>query len=406
MSEVIALKRPDPDRVWGDNRYVSLAVKGDSVTLLNSQLRRGINKHSGKTWARFEGSRRTFKRTFTTDGQQRVNVWIAGQGIWKQVQNSTPKVDRLPKSSDNIAHIAKFFEVMGHDAEPTVRNLEVLCYPILAHNDKWHYAAGLGSALRMADTRDFVEAAFGKTRYRKDLVRSISNTDSLTAVSIAAMWRGLVPTDWLVDAAGTPIRAIRNENYVHHVQSSSLSGKDIIALRKILANMNLGSRKRLLVSALDDPYVIDTVRSARLILREGEQLPVFGKIDGWRNAHDLLATQARKIGQENRKIDQSSKPYKKLDGKVTPLGYRIVSAKETHELLDWGAVMNNCIGSYGHMATNGSTNLFAIFQGEALVGNMEVGTNGAVRQLVGKNNARFADYRDVADFVENELSKK
>lgn len=405
------LKRPDPFvRGLAEESYLSLRVGEDFVSLTDSTLRKGNNQHSGKSYSRFQlNSCLILKKKQYKDGTPRYHAYLKTGKIRNRPANFvdvTPRIasdfsQGLTSTNENRAiAISQFFKVIGHDALPMGSEFLKLAYPMLNHNPAWQWAPGMGSALRRPDTRSFVETAFGKTRYRKDLVKAISNAPSLDKVAQARMWRGLVPIDWIVDGIAQSLPPANGNSTVQNPTH----------LRKLLATVDQGSRKRLLMQSMTNDrgahFVGDTLRSLDTIFRAGDSLEYIGRVDGWRSLHDQLATQARLAVNANRPISQDAEVYKLLDGLVTEGGIRIESAKDTDDLIYWGGQMSNCIGSYNSEAVCGSTFLFGLYAGETLVGNMEVAPNGIVRQMVGKFNGNFAQSKEVKEAIATAIEEK
>ena len=396
------LRRPEGDQ-FGNNDYVALRVGKDFASVTSSTMKKGTNAHSGKSWSRFHvNACLILKQKHYQDGSPRYHAYMKTgksrhrpsnfQDVTPHIAESHGAFSLAGNSEYRAVAIAAFFNVIGHQALPMGSEFLKLAYPILAQNPSWRWAPGMGSALRKPDTRSFVEEAFGKTRYRKDLVKAIGAAPSLDKVGQARLWRGLVPIDWIVDGISqsiAPPSAIVSPNMAH--------------MRRILPLVDLGSRKRLLFQAMTNDrgahFISDTLRSVDSILSAGDSLEEIGRVDGWRSLHDILATQARLAVTANRPIPQGAEVYKLLDGLATPSGLKIVSAKETDDLIFWGGQMSNCIGSYIEQAVHNSTCLFAIYKDAELVGNLEVGVSGRVRQIVGKFNSQFQHDAEIRESI-------
>lgn len=408
------LKRPDPfARGLAEESYLSLRVGEDFVSLTDSTLRKGNNQHSGKSYSRFHlNSCLILKKKHYKDGAPRYHAYFKTGKIRNRAANFQDVTPRIAEGhvygmNNNVENraiaISQFFKVIGHDALPMGSEFLKLAYPMLSHNPAWQWAPGMGSALRRTDTRSFVETAFGKTRYRKDLVKAIAESPSLDRVAQARVWRGLVPIDWIVDGLQQAVPGSLNN------QASAVVQQDV-QLRRLLKMVDQGSRKRLLIQAMTNDrgshFMGDTLRSVETILSAGDPLEYIGRVDGWRSLHDALATQARLAVNANRPIPQDGEIYKLLDGLVTTSGIRIESAKDTDDLIYWGGQMSNCIGSYAQQAVCASTYLFALYENDTLVGNMEVAPNGTVRQIVGKFNGNFAQSKEVNEAILAAIEEK
>lgn len=404
MSEKVVLDRIPADRYEREDRYKLMSVGEDFVSVASSRKIAGQNV-SGKTYVRFHtDSVKIFKLGEYPDGRPRVNVYEKthqrlrhnGGGSRKTFQNITPtltsphavRYDQY--DAVGMGEFLKLYEAKyGPTGQfPTSMGLGRLAYPILTTNDKWKYTLSLGSALRMSDARGFIETAFGKTRYRKDLVKAVAATHSTSVIAVMSAFRGVVPTDWLVDALNDwPKFGEYDWNFA--------------SLRKIAKLTDQNSARRLLNGLMSDQvpsmWITDSIRSIDQLMSY-RQIPELGKVSGWREVHDLLAGQARRAVKPNQTIPQRGKVIKALDGAEVS-GYTIVSAKDTDTLEVWGHQMSNCIGGYEYQALNGTSLLFGVYRDGSLVGNMELRKNGDVVQLVGKYNARFPDSALVSNRV-------
>lgn len=398
----------DAGRLEAD-RYISLRVGQDFVSLTDSILKKGTNGHSGKSYARFSlNSCLILKKKQYKDGTPRYHAYLkTGKTRYSpsNFQDVTPKIGTTSghfagNTEQRAIAIAAFFRAIDHDALPMGTEFLKLAYPMLNENPAWRWAPGMGTALRKSDTRSFIEAAFGKTRYRKDLVKAVAASNSLEKVAQARVWRGIVPIDWIVDGIAQSVPSNRILD----------NAMNLAHLRKLLPMVDQGSRKRLLMQSMTNDrgshFMSDTLRSVDTIFQSGDSLEYIGRVDGWRSLHDTVATQARLAVNANRPVPQSAEVYKILDGVSTSGGLTLVSAKDTDDLIYWGGQMNNCIGSYSHEAVNSSTCLFGIYDKEDLVGNMEVDPTGRVQQIVGKFNSPFQRRDEVRDALEAAIKEK
>lgn len=104
----------------------------------------------------------------------------------------------------------------------------------------------------------------------------------------------------------------------------------------------------------------------------------------WRELHDYISVEYRKLGQKNRKIPEG-KLIKKLKKLPAMNGMTFIHPIDTHTLVDWGQAMSNCIASYTGDAVSKRTILLGVERSGELLYNIEI-ENNQVRQFFGKRN--------------------
>lgn len=425
MSEKYVLKRPEDDqRRYAHfdqpdelpKEYITMSVGDDFVSLVQSEKRVGTTQN-GKTWVRFDDQLVTiFKLGRYADGRPRVNVYrkTRTRPSYRDRMNGTvPKGMRLENITSRLAGVSLFSQydtvaagefIKIYEREfgpsgqfPTAVGIRRLAYPMLRDNEHWQYARPLGSALRQTNVRSFIEASFGKTRYRKDLVKAIAHTNSTHAIAVGHAFRGLMPLDWIIDAL------FETKPYRQYEEFGDISN-----MRRIARLTDEKSGRRLLRQMLNEDiprtWVRDSLRSIDQILEYGD-VPELGRVQNWREAHDSLMVQARQVVKKNQRIPQDHKIIKAIEGETFFIEgqhgtYHFESAKDTDTLEIWGSKMANCIGTYNHSAMSGSSLLFGLFRDGELIGNMEVAPDGRVRQLVGKYNSSMQNYNWIRNWVD------
>lgn len=344
-----------------------LSVTADTASLHRSQENSGVNKHSGKPY-------RSWKKTSSTYCSYRSGKLRIYQKTYATRRSPMFFRDITAQMSRPFGDTKALFEA-ALSIEPTgtvgqVSTFDRLAFPLLREApDSWRAQPGISAGLRHSTVQDFVVAEFGKSRYRKDLVRAVAEAKGLEGVALASHLRGVVPVDWLVD-------------FIKQSSNWSARESDMRTLFKSLAPAT--ARKLLLQDdRLKHSWIItDAIRDGAAVV---SAMPATNlKFKDWQDVHDWSTRERRKIQSANREIPQGS-IAKKLDGSELD-GIQLTSAKQTHELINWGAAMNNCIGGYAEMAVRKTTYLFAAWRGETMIGNMEVSTNGTIRQFVGKHN--------------------
>lgn len=95
----------------------------------------------------------------------------------------------------------------------------------------------------------------------------------------------------------------------------------------------------------------------------------------------------------------------KIDG-MEILDTKLVLPKITGELIEWGTLLNNCIGSYGDRASRGEMLLFALYKGDEVKMTGEV-NHGKLNQLVENRNAQAHSkyHAEVKKFITEEFLK-
>ena len=139
--------------------------------------------------------------------------------------------------------------------------------------------------------------------------------------------------------------------------------------------------------------------------------------------HDFVTAEFNKIKTENKKLTKTKfyKTFAEFDGKWIAEGIQMIVPKMTHDLVEWGATQNNCIGSYADRVYNGGTIIvgFKDIQGQwighaeiqndvAYIGTLEVPISGGMTQLLGKHNQPLLEEtrKPIVKFLKDELNVK
>lgn len=371
----------------GGGAWETLTVKDNLIARSLSNHIKGVNKHSGKTYSRFDHQESTI---FSWKRADRLRVYRSYKlprrnGGGRRFQDITAMAIQSPDFWARGDRLDDAFRTLrGSDAATVIRNeypLAKNCMP----------TEGVTSHLRHSDATSFTRSLFGEKYARKDLVRSVggvleyAHNDTTAAALLAGKTvRGLVPTDWIVDWVPTVAR----ESSVQRVLPRERD------LRRLLRSASPKQLRRLVTSDGSLYGITDSVRSFGLIR---EQVPDYALSDlsfaSFKELHDVLSRDQRKLKEPNFDIEYKGKA-KKLTGDYE--GYRIVAPKSNHDLVDWGTQMSNCIGGYGRAATAGQSLLYGVYEGDSLIANMELDPRGGhIRQLLGKYNAGLKDERAV-----------
>ena len=143
-----------------------------------------------------------------------------------------------------------------------------------------------------------------------------------------------------------------------------------------------------------DRYLHDTIRMWNMIPEEVRELPR-GE-NNLRLIHDILSATQRKTAQSDYKL-KIDKKAEKIDGEVVN-GMKIIIPKTNYELIEWGSLMSNCIGSYG----NSKTILLGIVKDHTLTYCLEV-MGGRMWQFKAKYNheAPEQDKKAIEEYLES-----
>ena len=116
--------------------------------------------------------------------------------------------------------------------------------------------------------------------------------------------------------------------------------------------------------------------------------------------HDFVTAEYNKIKTENKKLPKKKfyNTFAEFDGKWISEGIQMIVPKMTHDLVEWGAAQNNCIGSYADRVYNGGTIILGFKDvGGNWIGHAEVQIHdfvkmqGTLTQLLGKHNQPLSE---------------
>ncbi|QFG12245.1 Hypothetical Protein OBI_RACECAR_133 [Arthrobacter phage Racecar] len=265
-------------------------------------------------------------------------------------------------------------------------------YPLF-ENFGWNatYSRGI-PYMRSSDIQEFTRKLFGKTRYRKDLVRAVAQTTNPEVLKNAYWMRGFVPIDWII-------------KYLNANRDSARSFVKL-PIRPGFRNMTMNQRKAV-VDYLSNPmigdlyFVEDLLKFASDLPKETVQ-SVKMKPSTLYEAHVHLSRELTKIRTDNTTIEPTklAKDILKIDWSDT--GFTMEPAKTLHQVIDWGTEMNHCIGSYARSAAYGTYTLTGLYRDGKLFGNAMFEKRSCV-QIFGKNNQPLSD--EVLNHVMDKLDR-
>lgn len=250
-------------------------------------------------------------------------------------------------------------------------------YPLAGHYGLGEdtYAPFLRRLTGATDAGQLARALFGKTRYRKDLVKAVARTDG-PRLFVAWSMRSLVPVDWLVSM-------MSNEDSRPGFHPGEVI--PMAALRPHLRGLDRSSLRRLLRTLQGGEWrmIIDLSRMPVAPLRRAAS---------WTELHDATARhhRIRLRGEGMREVRASLSDVQRkeiadqrrhLSG-MTPAGREVVVAEEPVTLLEWGERMGSCIASYDRKLVTGRAHLLGVYEGEKLIANAEVRTGDEALRLV------------------------
>lgn len=267
----------------------------------------------------------------------------------------------------------------------------------LDHN--WH-APFLRAFLRAQTPAELTRNLFGKSRYRKDLVKAVASTTS-TGLFIAWSMRGLVPGDWLV---GLMRRCEREElSLADRVRREMVMRREV---RPHLRGLDRASLRRLARTAHEAmPRLINDLSRMRVAPPR--------RVRSWTELHDHTAAADRnarylmptpqlpKLSKERAKTIQAEREV--LSGTTTD-GLTVIAADAGDMLLTWGQQMGNCIAGYQREMHTGRSHLLGVYEGKKLIANIEVRPevgSMTLGQLLGRFNRPLprAQHDDVVAFL-------
>jgi len=303
--------------------------------------------------------------------------------------------------------VRKNFDFTGQHVTST--DVHKIMYPALYHIQPEPMTYNFGYSMRYAGAgyrEKTVDAAvrkiYGKTRYRKDLMKAFIDAP-VPVVDLSTVFTGLVPIDWQIDL----LKRLSNRPtvvYLNDVQRISIKH-----FRTMFSHMT-DARKRSVIRSInsDMEHIFrDTCR-----LMEDERYanePQLYDCRTIRELHDKLVELGNARWQaryprvwnppnaitiaDNYFGEQKITPTKEYDliDSVEMPGLKFKTAKEADTMHAWSDEMHNCIRSYVRSASNGSGIYIGIYkEDDVLVGNIELSKQreGKYRlsQILGKYN--------------------
>lgn len=390
----------------------TLIVKDDCVSVIESEYIIGLTS-GGKVWTRWRDMNCTYiSYRARGNGPKRLNVYkkkllrINGGGFQTSFKNETARnftlypFDKFPEAMIAIIDLLSrcglttqetydslLSEFTGESAKfrrsyRVEDEITKCAFPLLRGINERYVPPGLTLGARESTMQDFVRVAFGKKRYRKDLVKACSDA-GLLLVAYARDLRQDVPVDWLVDMLKLDISP-RADTPPHRY------------LKKIISRVPMHRRRSFLFDAVTPaPWFMDDIER---MIEENNLHHVILESKNFRDLHDKLAAEVRKMKTVNHKVPVTGRA-KKYNGAVTDNGLLIVAPEESETINSWGDQMRNCIGSYARRAINGDVFVGGVYSDNKLLANFEISPEGNLRQLLGKHNQKLTkeEQTDILD---------
>lgn len=410
-----------------------------SSTFIINRLREGVSK-AGNPWKKWEvwGQLVISTKALNKAGDKKLNLYgkfrmrnTPGPTQWFPFSNITSnpsmlssivsgsyieavnkEIEHLYTENIGVPPISRedYFEAtpFSHPAlsysERAVMNREKkdpyeyalhLAYP-LARDMKLRdgIPSGMTSAFREDTMMEAVRKMYGKTRYRKDLVRAVSKAP-LPLNVVAVELRGTVPTDWVIDFLNAH-QGVFSRGLEKHLRP---------AFRALFKSLTPAQQKRLLASLTTTNKkeiasywaVVDTLRMFKSLKDDYNATFVPGQIPGkrWSELHEIFRADLSTREVVDKPIEKV--PLAQEIEKVQfPEGYRIIQPETTHDLIEWGRKMEHCIGSYIKEAVQGESVFLGIMKDDMMIGNAQIRVRDKnLVQIFGKRN-RILD-REVLD---------
>ena len=105
--------------------------------------------------------------------------------------------------------------------------------------------------------------------------------------------------------------------------------------------------------------------------------------------HNFINAEFSKIATENKEFIKNDfwNTFGLFDGKWIAEGIQMIVPKMTHDLVEWGAVQNNCIGTYADRVYSGETMVIGFKDAEGKwIGHADITKYMYMTQLLGKHN--------------------
>lgn len=395
---------------WGQLTMSTRALNKAGVKKLNLYTKYRTKHGAALPWMPF--------RNATADGGM-INEVVKGEFIYevnKEIERlvteniGKPEIDRekyfaVTDQTHPGIGFRERAEISKNFYSPHLYAMHI-AYPLMRHLklEDYRLPQGITTFLRHETMMEGVRAMYGKTLYRKDLVKAASQSPTVYRLIIAREFRNIVPVDWIIDF-------LNAEKTIF--DQSDLSKTDIKTLRTLFKSLTPAQQRRYLKELTSGSKKIaayweitDTLRMFNQLERDFDVTFVPGQIQakGWHELHEAVRLDLRDRRHVKREIKQVD--LAKDIAKVTfKNGYQVIQPADTHELMDWGNKMGHCIGSYASEAFSGQSVFLGIIKDGKMIGNAQIKVKAKrLMQIFGKHNALLDD--EVLDAFAEPLIKQ
>jgi len=342
--------------------------------------------------ALFDG--RVFDTTDTGTTANLFALWV----VLKKYAEANPDVDLQSLPTSRLIHrmaypVMELFAEKGFVGEGLYDAHQPIYFASRYYDEGRMLRTGSHLLFCEPNLRAFTQKLVGKRNVRKDLMKAVAESEYFAPLELIHNLRNTVPTDWLIMLVKDPKKYVITTALIDRTYDpGEYSFKYITDL---LAKTTETNRKRLLLAVFtnnrEDMHFRDTLRMLHTFVTEkhdiSEQLDTLS-FRSWKELHDSLTRALHFIKNKPKPFEQDGL-MGELDGfEYTFEGkqYKIVSPKWSSELFDWGNQMSNCIGGYTSSVISGRTSVFAVYEDGEMLANMEVTSDGRMRQLYKKFN--------------------
>lgn len=339
---------------------ISIFTHENKVSLTSSSQYTGTNQKSGKRWFRWEtGGAMGFRRN---DLGTIIPFSVSKQGSKFRPGYYDPFDPATAARSQYLNQVKTVFNV--------TRPADV--YPMLDVYgfDRWRdIPYGMAKYFRLSNEKDFTRALFGKSNYRRDLLKAVCQS-SPSKLLVAKQFNGLVPVDWII-------------GWLNNSDSIFPANFRVDNLRKALLELDPRSYRRLLQDY--DNYAGQFIADINRYTADTGALYV-RSFNDW---HDQIWAGDRVIHRkQNEPIKQSSLAQKLH--MYTENDLKFVTAQETDDMYKWSELMSNCISGYSYDALLGNGIYGAVERNNKVIANYEI-KSGALKQLLGRFNQSLSE---------------
>jgi hypothetical protein len=359
---------PEHDGVIRES--TAIFKKDNHVYSIYSQLHTGLNQHSGKRYFRWQrcntrGIRLNSNSTIVAYHYIPKVGYVAPSDVWRLLDSNfgvyTDHNEIFQKAIKDTFGISSWLDV----------------YPVAKHygiESYYDIPYGTHGFFRAQSSREFVEKAYGKRQYRKDLLKAVGESNA-SLIWLSRAFRGLVPIDWIINFLRNNVNIDVNfqETFID-LHSDP---------RNILVNIDPRSYRHLLNQRVNAQTFYSLNDMPRFI-RDLTQIDG-GVYRDWRELHDrnmrVRFSYERTVEEQEIELIPLAK---KIHG-LTTKTFEIRTATHTKEMIAWGEAMHNCIAGYRSRAAAGKGIYGGVYQNGKLVANFEI-VGKRLCQLLGPCN--------------------